>query len=371
MPKRPRAYEIKIRGVASDLVRAEFDDVELARAATRKGNAAAHFASRMALWSGGSVTWRCPRGPAAGRARGRRHRGHERAGRGSRLAAGMPGPVPRGHGAGSRRSSRFGLRAGRRGCMLQHECPLARQTRCRGGWVGDRDDREDLPAVLLCLDAGAVAADLAAGTLACPSCPAGRLARWGYGRERPVRLRGGRTTRLRPRRARCRSCGRSHPAAVLVRAAPRVRHRGHRRRCGPGDGRGLATRPSPSRSAFRPPPCAAGCAAAWPRGAAPPARHRRAERAGLLPARAAVRACRVAAGRRAERRGRRGGLRPAQLRAQAGDDLAAGRAARPGAVPDARPRQLITCRRSRAPPCPHSGRRRSPGPLLPAPRYHD
>ena len=27
--KRPRAYEIKIRGVASDLVRAEFDDVEL------------------------------------------------------------------------------------------------------------------------------------------------------------------------------------------------------------------------------------------------------------------------------------------------------------------------------------------------------
>jgi hypothetical protein len=27
--KPPRAYEIKIRGVASDLVRAEFDDVEL------------------------------------------------------------------------------------------------------------------------------------------------------------------------------------------------------------------------------------------------------------------------------------------------------------------------------------------------------
>ena len=27
--KRPHAYEIKIRGVASDLVRAEFDDVEL------------------------------------------------------------------------------------------------------------------------------------------------------------------------------------------------------------------------------------------------------------------------------------------------------------------------------------------------------
>ncbi len=29
MTKRPRAYELKIRGVASDLVRAEFDDVEL------------------------------------------------------------------------------------------------------------------------------------------------------------------------------------------------------------------------------------------------------------------------------------------------------------------------------------------------------
>jgi hypothetical protein len=27
--KRPRAYEIKFRGVASDVVRAEFDDVEL------------------------------------------------------------------------------------------------------------------------------------------------------------------------------------------------------------------------------------------------------------------------------------------------------------------------------------------------------
>ena len=77
----------------------------------------------------------------------------------------------------------------------------------------DRDDREDLPAVLLCLDAGAVAAvaaDLAAGTLACPSCGSGRLAPWGYGRERAVRLRGGRTARLRPRRARCRSCRRTH-----------------------------------------------------------------------------------------------------------------------------------------------------------------
>jgi hypothetical protein len=29
VPNRPREYELKIRGVASDLVRAEFDDVEL------------------------------------------------------------------------------------------------------------------------------------------------------------------------------------------------------------------------------------------------------------------------------------------------------------------------------------------------------
>ena len=36
-----------------------------------------------------------------------------------------------------------------------------------------------------------------------------RLAPWGYGRERAVRLRGGRVTRLRPRRARCRSCRRT------------------------------------------------------------------------------------------------------------------------------------------------------------------
>ena len=74
--------------------------------------------------------------------------------------------------------------------------------------------------MLLCLDAGAAAADLAAGTLACPSCPAGRLAPWGYGRDRAVRLRGGRTARLRPRRARCRSC---HRTRILLPAwcAPR------------------------------------------------------------------------------------------------------------------------------------------------------
>ena len=41
--------------------------------------------------------------------------------------------------------------------------------------------------VLLCLDAAAAVRDLAAGTLACPSCTQGRLARWGHGTERVIR----------------------------------------------------------------------------------------------------------------------------------------------------------------------------------------
>ena len=60
--------------------------------------------------------------------------------------------------------------------------------------------------MLLCADA---AADLAGGLLACPSCGTGRLARWGHGRERIIRLLGGATARLRPDRARCRSCRRT------------------------------------------------------------------------------------------------------------------------------------------------------------------
>ena len=64
--------------------------------------------------------------------------------------------------------------------------------------------------MLLCLDAAKAARDLAAGTLACPSCADGRLARWGHGAERVIRLRDGRAARLRPDRARCRSCRRTH-----------------------------------------------------------------------------------------------------------------------------------------------------------------
>lgn len=76
--------------------------------------------------------------------------------------------------------------------------------------------------MLLCPDPEAAAAELAAGTLPCPSCPAGRLAPWGHGPEREIRLRHGRTARIRPPRGRCRSCRRTH---VLLPAwcAPRRR----------------------------------------------------------------------------------------------------------------------------------------------------
>ena len=125
---------------------------------------------------------------------------------------------------------------------------------------------------------------------------------------------------------------------------------------------GTATGPSPPRSASRPGPCAAGCAGCAPVPGSCARTPSASWAAWASTPRAAVGARGLAAGRRAERRGRRRGLRQAQLRARAGDDLAAGRAARPGPLPDARPRQLITCRWSRAPPCPQPRRRRSPRP---------
>ena len=77
--------------------------------------------------------------------------------------------------------------------------------------------------MLLCADTAAALADLASGALACPSCGAGRLRAWGYGRERVIRVHGG-TRRLRPKRGRCRSCRATHillPSwAVPRRATP-------------------------------------------------------------------------------------------------------------------------------------------------------
>jgi transposase-like protein len=64
-------------------------------------------------------------------------------------------------------------------------------------------------------------AELAAGELACPGC-GGPLRRWGHARAREVRDLESRTLRLRPRRARCGSCGGTHVlllGAVLPRRA--------------------------------------------------------------------------------------------------------------------------------------------------------
>ena len=107
---------------------------------------------------------------------------------------------------------------------------------------------------------------------------AGQLAPWGYGRERPVRLRSGRTTRLRPRRARCRSCHRTRiilPSWCAPRRADGIEVI--------GAAAGLAM----AGAGHRPIAAALGVPAATVRGwlrrlrgrarAAPPARHRRAE----------------------------------------------------------------------------------------------
>src|SRR5437879_953321 len=48
-----------------------------------------------------------------------------------------------------------------------------------------------------------------AGLLACPAWQ-GVLARWGWARERRVRGPGGVVRRVRPRRAVCTGCGRTH-----------------------------------------------------------------------------------------------------------------------------------------------------------------
>lgn len=69
-------------------------------------------------------------------------------------------------------------------------------------------------------NAAEVEARLAAGRLEC-SC-GGRLAPWGHARSRVLRGESGSGAALRPRRARCSGCGRTHvllPAGVLARRA--------------------------------------------------------------------------------------------------------------------------------------------------------
>jgi hypothetical protein len=72
-------------------------------------------------------------------------------------------------------------------------------------------------------DALEVERRLRAGLLECSGC-GGRLAPWGYGRQRLVFDVGEVTWRLRPRRACCTGCGVTHvllPVSVLLRRAAR------------------------------------------------------------------------------------------------------------------------------------------------------
>jgi Domain of unknown function (DUF6431) len=74
-------------------------------------------------------------------------------------------------------------------------------------WRGWR--REQALSVLrMIVEPGVVEADLAAGRLCCPGCE-GPLARWGFARERQVRMLDGVRT-VKPRRAYCQRCEATH-----------------------------------------------------------------------------------------------------------------------------------------------------------------
>lgn len=69
------------------------------------------------------------------------------------------------------------------------------------------------------VDSERVESRLAAGEVACPSCPDGVLVRWGFARVRRVV---GSVESVRPRRSRCRSCAVTHvllPVTLLLRRA--------------------------------------------------------------------------------------------------------------------------------------------------------
>lgn len=76
----------------------------------------------------------------------------------------------------------------------------------------------EAPVLMVGTRAGEVERDLAGGNLECPEC-AGALGPWGWARRRVLRVRGA-DRRVRPRRARCRSCLVTHvllPVVALVR----------------------------------------------------------------------------------------------------------------------------------------------------------
>lgn len=69
--------------------------------------------------------------------------------------------------------------------------------------------------VMVCAEEATVEAELVGGGLRCPACE-GELGPWGRARERVIRGVG----RLRPRRAKCRACGKTHvllPELCLLR----------------------------------------------------------------------------------------------------------------------------------------------------------
>ena len=67
----------------------------------------------------------------------------------------------------------------------------------------------EAPVLMVGNDESAVETELVTGQLSCPCC-AEQLGPWGHARFRVLRRRGGEEERLRPRRGRCRGCGKTH-----------------------------------------------------------------------------------------------------------------------------------------------------------------
>jgi hypothetical protein len=77
--------------------------------------------------------------------------------------------------------------------------------------------------LIVCAEEARVEAELVGGLFGCPSCRA-VLGPWGHARERVLRCSVG-DRLLRPRRARCRGCGRTHvlvPDVALLRRRDEV-----------------------------------------------------------------------------------------------------------------------------------------------------
>jgi hypothetical protein len=89
---------------------------------------------------------------------------------------------------------------------MQHESPLVAGELFPASPARWRSRRVSVLAMIV--EPEMVEADLAAGRLRCPVCD-GPLARWGFARQRQVRMREG-TRSIRPRRACCQPCGTTH-----------------------------------------------------------------------------------------------------------------------------------------------------------------